>query len=302
MDSSDLFVIHNVNLAAQLPILETRLKKNAASFLYSGLNGHLQVDHTHFGLTSASAVSLYRGKHVFSTLVYSANKVSVLADSFVYPVSSIFSKWTASIVLSTVTDIHVSEVGLSTSSSVDSSSTLYYAIDSSYLSSDTVFSSDSFTVYQGTNAQPSKNKLSRALSNSWYVPSTSSFEFRGFFINLLGYLQLTRKCTTKIGLSLSNSDILLNLFIRLGQVHPFYKNKHLLSADLFYSYLLDFVVVHLEDSSFSSLSESSFSKQLNRTALVSTVDAVSSPLVISSYVKYSNTLSSVAALRSTSTF
>ena len=299
VDSSDLLLLFNLNLSTDFSVLQARFKKNNASILHIGLNGFVGLEHKHIGLSKLGAVSLYRGKHSFSTLLFSATKPHFLSScSFHLPAVSFIktlAKLTSSSLLATSSAIHAGEVGVF-GNSILTGASINYNIESTAVISDSAVRS--FSVYQGSNAHASKTQICTTDASSWYLPSCSSFEHRGFYLNLLGYIQLTRKCTTKIGLSLSNSDILLNLFIRLSKLHPFYKNSFSMNSSTFYSYFLDNVVIYVSDAMISKLS-SSFDSSI---ASYSSVTSAASSSNVPYYVTYSSTLTSVATLRSVSVF
>jgi len=304
LEASDLLVISNLNLATSLPVVQARLKKSSASILYFGLFSNLTVEHYHLGLTRFASSLLYRGKSIFSSFIVQAKAPFNLSDGSFLLASTvpILNKFYNCSVLSTFTDIHSSEIGLSLmSNSVFSKKiSLCYSIASSNVFPDSSFDSNVFSIYQGSNAVSCKTQLVTGLSNSWYLPSCSSFEHRGVYLNLLGYLQLTRKCTTKIGLSLSNSDILVNLFIRLASLHPMYSTLRRFTVSLFYSFFFDCIIISLKDIYTVHYVATSFNKFFVSTiysSALSDTTAVEVP-----YIKLSSTLTSVRSLHTYSTF
>lgn len=305
IENSDLVVLVNTTFNLHSPVIQARLKKNFNSFLYFGLNGNNSLDGFHIGLSVASSNAFYRGKNAFSALLFSAKNPCFLSSTAFINSSSTcvpaLDKILYSSLSSSYAQIHSNEVGLSVALTDRCTSSLYYAIDSSSVVPDFYFDSGSFLVYQGTNAVSTKTYARSGFEHSWYLPSCSSFEFRGFYLNILGYLQLTRKCTTKLGLSLTNSDILVNLFVRIYHKFSFY-NKYsssVLTSTSFYSFFLDFVVVSLDDSVVSTFTSSMC---VSLSVGVSSSIYTNSDGVLPSYISYSNTLSNVSKLRSYSTF
>jgi len=141
---------------------------------------------------------------------------------------------------------------------------------------------------------PSNAYLLNNCSTSWYLPACSSFEHRGFYLNILGYIQLTRKCTSKLGLSMSHSDILLNLFMRLFRVHTFYKNTLTVSSSTFYSYFLDNIIIYASDIALVRIG-TSFTLQMSHSFNSVTYSTI--PSAFPYYINYSPTLNSVSTLR-----
>lgn len=305
LESSDLLVFLHVNLSKDFPVLQARLKKNNASILHCGVNTAISLEHRHVGLSSFSYFSLYRGKSAWSSLVCGAKRPHFISNgSISLPTNSFISginTFSFSTLISNLTTIHAAETGV-LASVAPSVPSVYYAVDAVDIVPDT---SDSvFSVYQGTNAHTVKTKGLAFTHNSWYVPACSAFESRGFYLNILGYLQLTRKCTSRIGLSMSHSDILLNLFIRLSKLHFFYKNINVLSSSVFYSYFLDNIVVYASELSTYKLTSSFKVSTSGSFAVLADVSPTNMGVSHNSpyHITYSPTLSSVSSLRDISVF
>lgn len=301
LESSDLVIFSNIDLQNTLPVVQARLRKGTSTFLSVGVHSNLLLDQLHIGLSNTVLGALLRGKSSFSSLLSSAKSPffisnGLYASSFTSSISSL-TKLKFSTIRSDTTSIHSSEVGLVSTLGTFSNPSVYYAIDATSIVSDMDLASDCFSVYQGSNSHPVKTKVSSGSVNSWYVPATSMFESEVLYINLLGYIQLTRKFSTRLGLSLSNSSILTNLFMHLLKVHPVYNNFSV-NSSFFYTSFFDNIVVFLEDC--SSITSSSMSFEFLKTDTVTSFECVST--ATPTYVAYSNTLTSVNSLRTFNTF
>lgn len=308
IEASDLVVVYNVDLVNALPVVQARLKKVHAPFLYFGLSNKLTIDHVHVGLTLASISTFYRGKNILSVNSVHVKKPYFLSNGqFLFNTTtkiSALNKFSSFSILPTFTDIHANEVGLSisTENMVSMSPSFYYALSASTIIADSVLSSSIFSIYQGSNAHSLKTQIIPGLTNSWYIPSCSVFETRSLYLNLLGYLQITRKCTTKLGLSLSNFDILLNLFIRLSNVHPMYCLSTNFTSLTFYSFFLDFIVVSLVDTTMVHYAATSIRTYLAMDSYYSNAISGIFSITEPTYITASSTIGSVRSLRSYSTF
>lgn len=213
---ANVLVFCGLNVSRSFPLINVRVQqkvnsKHSSIVLYNGKSHTFSYDVSHFGLLYESTFSLLRGKHFCSSYL-STSKNSVLFSSYVLDcfVSSLPSSLNVSsnVLLADTTTISSSELGLSRY--VFGSSSFYYGINVSTCPSlDTV----SNCVLHSTHSNLSLSSIRSYdnVLNVWYLPSFSSFETELPYVNLLGMIQWTRKCSSSFGESSTYEDVLRRL-------------------------------------------------------------------------------------------
>lgn len=216
IQSSSVVFLSGLNLARSFPLINVRVQQKVNSkhpciVLYNGTSYNFSYDVSHFGLTYESTFSLLRGKHVCSSYLF-ASKSSVFFSSehletFTSFLPSSLNVRT-NVLMSNTSLISSSELGLLRSDLGFSS--FYYGINVSDCPSLTTVS---HCILHSTHSNLSLSLIRshENLLNVWFLPSFSSFETELPYLNLLGIVQWTRKCSSSFGESSTYEDVLRRL-------------------------------------------------------------------------------------------
>lgn len=222
IDSSDIFMISGFDVNRDFPLLNTRFlqkynSKRGGLFLYHGLTSKFNFDVNHIGISYNSLFSFSRGKHLSSSLFSIKKQIQFYSTcSFASRIiDQSFNPVNVNILKRDTTSVALSELGFNSISRIDSS--FYYGLNVSFIPS---LSTSSFCVLHSTHSKMSLSSLKsyNNVSSCWYLPSFSPFESELPYINLLGMIQWTRKCSSSFGESLTYEDVLRRL-INLNTPH-----------------------------------------------------------------------------------
>lgn len=223
---SDLVFISELDLSSCFPLLATRVRKSInskhpTSFFYSGLSPSMVSDYTHFSLSRDAMCAVLRGKSFFSSSFSFSKKASLLSSgtfcsSFVSKLNSLHNI-TASIIHSDTSILNACELGIATGGNCNTSSSFYYGLNVSSIPNLNELSS---AVLHSTHSEMNLSliKSSSSLHHLWYLPSYSSFESEAPYLNLVGLIQWTRKCTSPFGDARSYDDVLRRILILMSVV------------------------------------------------------------------------------------
>lgn len=221
LEKADLFLLFNINLQSNLPLLHTRIRKHLISninskVLYCGISNSFNTDVVHFGITNKSFLRLLKGKSPMVSLLNKYKKQAILSKKD-YGLMEYFNKFLKrNIILinniyTTPFEIAASESGITTNEDViftDNSSSKFIYLLNYNRHFDYVPRKLDFIVYQGHHAD------SNAMNANLILPSCTFTEENAPFLNILGHLQWTRSAVDPIGLSVKNS-IIISKFIFL---------------------------------------------------------------------------------------
>ena len=218
IEQSNLILISGLNLPCSFPLLNVRINqkvnsKHPSKVIYFGLSHKCSYEVVHLGLSLPSNLSFLRGKNLSSFLCNSSMNVELFASSN-FLTSSIdqlsrFHKIHSNVLLSDTTSIGLSELGFDRVTQ-DVTNSFYYGLNTS----NTIFMpKSSFCVFHSTHSNISLSRIQSydSLSTVWYLPSFSPFESELPYMNLLGLVQWTRKCSSSFGDSSTYEDVLRRL-------------------------------------------------------------------------------------------
>lgn len=210
--------------------------------MHHGLTSKHNFDVNHIGLSHSSLFSFLRGKNLSSVLVSSKKQVHFYTTcSFSSSIiSQSLSSFKVDVLKQDTTSVALAELGLTSSNSTNTS--FYYGLNVSSVPS---LNTSSFCVLHSTHSKMSLSYLKSHdnVLSCWYLPSFSSFESELPYINLLGMIQWTRKCSSSFGESLTYEDVLrrlINLNISYSSnlcLQGFLTNYHLYFCLILFYYL-----------------------------------------------------------------
>lgn len=215
IDSADVLIVSGFDVGNSFPLLNTRFlqkhnSKRGGLFLHHGLTSKHNFDVNHIGLSHSSLFSFLRGKNLSSVLVSSKKQVHFYTTcSFSSSIiSQSLSSFKVDVLKQDTTSVALAELGLTSSNSTNTS--FYYGLNVSSVPS---LNTSSFCVLHSTHSKMSLSFLKSHdnVLSCWYLPSFSSFESELPYINLLGMIQWTRKCSSSFGESLTYEDVLRRL-------------------------------------------------------------------------------------------
>lgn len=270
IQSSSVLLLSGLDIKHSFSLLNVRVQqkvnsKDSCSVLYNGKSRNFGYDVFHFGLTYESTFSLLRGKSSFSSFLSNNKHINMFSCVDFRSFSSVLPSKiniNTNVLLANTSSLASSELGVSPSNLLGSCS-FYYGLNVSNCSQlDTV----SHCVFHSTHSDLSLSSVRSHtnLLSVWYLPSFSSFETELPYINLLGMIQWTRKCSSSFGESSTYEDVLRRLISISSCKHSD------VSFDRFLSKVPSLVEVSLPVVSFD-LSNSFFSNETVQTCFGSDV-------------------------------
>lgn len=218
IEKSDVLYLSDLNLSQSFPLINVRFQqklnsKKPSTVIYNGLNQKFNYDLNHVGLSTFSSFSFFRGKHLSSSFFGFAKRIDIFSESTL--LNSIAcqlpqaSSINTNILMKDTTSIGSAELGSSQIGSNLQNYNFYYGLNVSTLPCS---SATSFCVLHSTHSTVSLSTYrSSNVSTVWYLPSFSSLESELPYVNLLGMIQWTRKCSSSFGESITYEDVLRRL-------------------------------------------------------------------------------------------
>lgn len=221
-DNNSLFLLNNINLKKENPILNSRIKRlkfnngNKVDIGYIGSNINLNYDFMHISNSNFSYINILEGKHFYSNYLYKHKNKKVLygINSFKNNVNSnlfnnILNKLniTCSNILPSSSLITLLELGYSNNLNIfnQNTSKINYLYNAENSNID--FSNSLEVIYHGTNINEELKRVS-----TFILPSSSIYENKLIFSNSLGFSQKTNISVSSIKNQLfSISELFLNL-------------------------------------------------------------------------------------------
>ena len=218
IDTSDLIYINGNDFSTSFPLINARIQqklnsKKPSTVLYSGLNHKFNYDVYHFGLSNFSTFSFFRGKHFCSSFLNLTKRISIFSEStFLNSIACSVpcsNNINFNLLMHDTTSIGSAELGSLYGGSTVLNYSFYYGLNLSVLPCSTL---SSFCVLHSTHSKVSLSALrSSNVSTVWYLPTFSALESEYPYINLLGMIQWTRKCSSSFGESVTYEDVLRRL-------------------------------------------------------------------------------------------
>jgi len=220
-ENNNLYLLNNINLKKENPIMNSKLKKlkinngNNINISYIGPNINLNYDFTHLSNNSFCLLDILEGKHFYSILI-SQNKKNKLINGINYLKNNNFNKFnkllnnsniSISNILPTSSLITLLDIGYNNNNqyynNIDSK--IYYLYNVEKLKNN--YKNSVELIYHGTNISDEFKKIA-----TFILPSTSIYEEKLIFSNMLGFTQTTNASLTYNSLSFINIEFLfLNL-------------------------------------------------------------------------------------------
>jgi NADH dehydrogenase (ubiquinone) Fe-S protein 1 len=221
-ENDSLYLLNNINLKKENPVLNSRLKRlkvnngNNVQVSYIGSNINLNYDFFHISNNSSSFYNILEGKHYYSYNLHKNKSKRIIngINSFNYDKFSHLNTY-------------LTKYNISYSNIIPSSSLLTY-LDMGYLNNNNFYNiNDSFKIYYLYNTETFNNRYKNSLEliyhgtnineeikkiSTFILPSTSIFENKLLFSNLLGFSQNTNISVSSIpNQFFSISELFLNL-------------------------------------------------------------------------------------------
>jgi NADH dehydrogenase (ubiquinone) Fe-S protein 1 len=222
-ERSNYYLLNNINLKKENPLLNSRIKKvktnngTKTKVIYIGSNTNLNYDFAHISNNSFTFFEIMEGKHPQSLLLNQTKSIQVINGINSSYVNSNLQNLTYlnnlnikySTILPTSSLVTLFDIGYSNSNSLFynskiSNKVLYlYNVENFNKN----YSNNNTIIYHGTNINEELKKIT-----NYIIPSSSFFENRFSFSNLLGYSQYTNIVISVIpNQFFSIDDLFLNL-------------------------------------------------------------------------------------------
>lgn len=225
------FLFVNVNLKSEISVLNTRIRKlkwkfkDSINVYYIGPNVSLNYNYKHVGISKDSILLLTKGKHFLCNSYYNS-KLCIMQNSSALSLSTL-KKYNGNTsinnVISNISDLQYYFIGFSKAygkfcSISNSALNIYYLFNYNKLIK---FNPNNlnYIIYHGHHG--SWNSMSANL----ILPSLAYTEYRGYFINLEGRIQVSEQLTYGPSSSKNSVDIFLNLITKpysLSYLNNFY--------------------------------------------------------------------------------
>jgi NADH dehydrogenase (ubiquinone) Fe-S protein 1 len=248
--NNNLYLFNNINLKKENPVLNSRIKKlklnngNNVKISYIGPNINLNYDFFHLSNNSLTLFNILEAKHFYSYYLFLSKSNRFINGVGSHINNSLFShldylrkiNLNYSSILPNSSSVTFFDLGYDISNvnnykKNDYFGSVLYMYNMEYSKeSEENYKQASTVIYHGTNIDEKIKKIS-----SFIIPSTSFFEEKLFFSNMLGYSQYTNISVSSIPTQFfSIKELFLNFNNDLYKILSKFKdNKNILN--LFFS-------------------------------------------------------------------